>query len=157
MIISKLLYSILNWPKKILISTIPSDSDEAACFKLLIDIEGLVVRRIGLLTTSTNSRGEALNIRPVLKQINHNLKDKNLRGKVQLTVKYSSTFTSGNDIIFSTPSRSREWRNFVCGVSQGQLRRARRRNDKGSHCPTDQLLVTIVLECSEVSRVQTNK
>ncbi|KAF8493889.1 hypothetical protein F5888DRAFT_1636319 [Russula emetica] len=45
-----------RWPEKNIISTIPDNPEEATFFKILIDVVGLVVCRIGLLAVSTNSR-----------------------------------------------------------------------------------------------------
>jgi len=74
-IISKLLHSVLNWPEKLLVSMILDNSNKATCFKTLIDPKGLVICLIGLLAIPANSRGEALNIWPILKQINKRAKD----------------------------------------------------------------------------------
>ena len=60
----KLLNSVLNQAKDILIPIIPNNPNEAVCFKITIDIEGLVVGYVGLLAVSADPRCEALNIWP---------------------------------------------------------------------------------------------
>lgn len=78
-IVNTLLDSLFNGPEKILISTIPDNPEEAVCFKVLIDLEGVIIRCIGLLAVSANSGRETLNVRPVSKQINHTISSYEIR------------------------------------------------------------------------------
>ena len=63
-LLSPLLHCIIEQPKDPLVSAVPDNFDKASCLEIWIDVKGLVISWVCLLTISADSRCETLDIWP---------------------------------------------------------------------------------------------